>query len=71
MRCPWPAIRLARAVREGSVPIWLVADDPAAPAEIAALAAAQGWHIEPGAAEGTWLVQPARNSDEGRTIGRV
>jgi len=74
MRCPWPAIRLARAMREDGEPIWLAADDPAAPAEIAALAAAQGWRIEPGEAEGTWIVHaapPASGSDEGLTIRKV
>nr|WP_281397123.1 sulfurtransferase TusA family protein [Sphingobium boeckii] len=47
MRCPWPAVRLARAVREagaGAV-IRIVADDPIAPKEIAALAAERGWNV--------------------------
>ena len=47
LRCPWPALRLARAMREagphGAVEI--VADDPAAPREIAALADEHGWTI--------------------------
>lgn len=39
MRCPWPAIRAAKALREsGSVEV--LADDPAAARELAALAAA-------------------------------
>jgi len=47
MRCPWPAIRVARALREageGAV-ILAVADDPAAPREIDALAKQGGWRI--------------------------
>lgn len=42
MRCPWPALRLARAMRERREAV-IVADDPAAPREIAALAAERGW----------------------------
>lgn len=42
LRCPWPAIRLARAMREtGEVTI--VADDPIAPREIAVLCEDRGW----------------------------
>ena len=47
MRCPWPAVRLARAVREaeaGAV-VRIVADDPIAPKEIAMLAKERGWHL--------------------------
>ncbi len=47
MRCPWPAIRVARAIREageGAV-IVAVADDPIAPREIAAVATECGWVI--------------------------
>jgi len=45
MRCPWPAIRVARAIREaGEGAILLaVADDPAAPREIGAVAAERDW----------------------------
>lgn len=43
--CPWPAVRLARAARlaqeRGTVRI--LADDPIAPREIAALCAERGW----------------------------
>ncbi len=53
MRCPWPAMRLARTLRqagEGSgsdempaaVRIEVRADDPRAPTELAAVAAAAG-----------------------------
>jgi tRNA 2-thiouridine synthesizing protein A len=44
MRCPWPVLRLARAMRTLDQ-VTILADDPAAPAEIAALARAQGWAI--------------------------
>jgi len=47
MRCPWPALRVARAMREGRDAILAVADDPAAPREIAALAAERGWTVSP------------------------
>lgn len=46
MRCPWPALRLARAMRD--VPeVLLIADDPNAAREVAALAAEQGWAVTP------------------------
>lgn len=45
MRCPWPALRLARAVRDGAVRLTVLADDPNAATEIAALAAARGWTL--------------------------
>lgn len=44
LRCPWPVLRLARAMR-GADAATIFADDPAAPSEISALAAAQGWTI--------------------------
>jgi len=44
MRCPWPAIRAARAMRAADR-VTLIATDPAAPREIAALAAEQGWSL--------------------------
>ncbi len=45
MRCPWPVIRLARAARELGGPgrIRILADDPIAPGEIAALCTERGW----------------------------
>ena len=55
MRCPWPALRLARAMRSASV-VTLLAHDPQAGREIAALAAEQGWMIDPVAA-GSWRVR--------------
>lgn len=42
MRCPWPAIRLARALRQGETMIAITSDDPAAPAELAQVAASFG-----------------------------
>ncbi|MEA3390293.1 MAG: sulfurtransferase TusA family protein [Pseudomonadota bacterium] len=42
MKCPWPALRAARALR-GATAIVIEADDPVAPAELEALAASQGW----------------------------
>lgn len=42
MRCPWPAIRLARALRDGNEAIEIAADDPAAGRELAAVATAAG-----------------------------
>ena len=47
LRCPWPALRLARAMREGAEAIHILADDPAAAGEFAALAEEQGWRIAP------------------------
>ncbi|MFM9828047.1 MAG: sulfurtransferase TusA family protein [Sphingomonas sp.] len=42
MRCPWPAIRLARELRGGALAITVLADDPAAEGELRAVAAAAG-----------------------------
>lgn len=39
-RCPWPAIRLARALRDHAGPIEIIADDLAAGPELAAVASA-------------------------------
>ncbi len=47
MRCPWPAIRAARALRDHPGAIDIIADDPAAPTELASLAAAAGATITP------------------------
>ncbi|HEY0624057.1 sulfurtransferase TusA family protein [Sphingomonas sp.] len=46
LRCPWPALRLARALRGGALPVEILADDPAAEREIRALAAARGAAVE-------------------------
>lgn len=44
LRCPLPALRLARAVREGGPGRYVLqADDPAADLDIPALCAERGW----------------------------
>jgi tRNA 2-thiouridine synthesizing protein A len=46
LACPLPALRLARAVREGGPGRYLLlADDPAATLDIPALAAERGWTL--------------------------
>ena len=45
MRCPWPALRLARAMRNAA-DVLLIADDPQAGREVAALATEHGWLVE-------------------------
>jgi tRNA 2-thiouridine synthesizing protein A len=47
MRCPWPVLRLARALRERGAPLTIVADDPIAPQEIAIFADERGLIVEP------------------------
>lgn len=44
MRCPWPALRLARAMRDAP-DVLLIADDPQAGREVAALASEHGWLV--------------------------
>ena len=56
MRCPWPALRLARAMREAPH-VLLLADDPQAGREVAALAGEHGWRVEADVASGGWLVR--------------
>lgn len=46
MKCPWPALRAARALRDARA-IVIVADDPVAASELAALAQAHGWRFTP------------------------
>ncbi len=50
LRCPWPVLRLARALRDGAGTVDLLTDDPAAVAEIAAFAAERGLIVAPMAA---------------------
>jgi tRNA 2-thiouridine synthesizing protein A len=46
MLCPWPVVRLSRAARElGAGPLRVLADDPAAPREIAILCEERGWRL--------------------------
>ncbi len=56
MRCPWPVIRLGRAMREGVSQVLILADDPIAPGEIAALAAARGWSVVAADEADGWIV---------------
>lgn len=47
LRCPLPALRLARAIREGGGGCYrLIADDPAADRDIPALCGERGWGLE-------------------------
>jgi tRNA 2-thiouridine synthesizing protein A len=50
LKCPWPALRLARAMRE-TARVRISADDPQAPAEFRALCEEQGWSIAAQATE--------------------
>lgn len=54
MLCPWPAVRAARAMRDGAGAIEMLADDPKAAGEIAAVAAAAGWSSSGG--DGVFLL---------------
>jgi len=45
MRCPWPALRAARAMRSAQAVV-IRADDPVAGRELAALADERGWAFE-------------------------
>ncbi|PZU58422.1 MAG: redox protein [Sphingobium sp.] len=51
MRCPWPALRAARAMREAGA-VTVLADDPAAAKELEALALSAGWRFSREAGEG-------------------
>ncbi len=50
LRCPWPALRLARAMRGGAASVRLLSDDPKVAGEVAALAAVHGWAVSAEAA---------------------
>jgi tRNA 2-thiouridine synthesizing protein A len=51
MRCPWPVVRLARAMRAGASAVRLVADDPRAYPDAQILAGEMGWSaVEEGGA---------------------
>ncbi len=45
LKCPWPVLRAARAMREHGA-ILLLADDPVARVDVPALAVANGWAVE-------------------------
>ncbi|WP_380778526.1 sulfurtransferase TusA family protein [Sphingomonas sp. R86520] len=38
MKCPWPVMRLSRALRAGARIVEVIADDPQAPAELGSAA---------------------------------
>jgi len=42
LRCPWPVLRAAALLRTADA-LEVLADDPAAPGELAAMAAGRGW----------------------------
>lgn len=46
MRCPWPAIRLAKALRDGAAVVEIEADDPRAAGELASAATAVGARLD-------------------------
>ena len=46
MRCPWPAVRLARVLRDGARIVEILADDPQAATELSAVAEAAEATIE-------------------------
>lgn len=46
LKCPWPALRLARAMKDADA-VEILADDPRAEAEFRALAEAHGWTVRP------------------------
>jgi len=58
LRCPWPVLRLARAMRDADG-VSIFADDPQAPVEIAALAAEHGWTVTPLGEHGFRVEKPA------------
>lgn len=61
MRCPWPALRLARALRQHpDAAITLLADDPAAQRECTAAAEAVGRVLTTEAGGAFRVAAPAR-----------
>ncbi|WP_294322609.1 sulfurtransferase TusA family protein [uncultured Sphingomonas sp.] len=46
MRCPWPAIRLVKALRDGATVVEIAADDPRAAGELASAANAVGARLD-------------------------
>ena len=58
MRCPWPAIRLARALRDGASVVEITADDPRAAGELASAATAVGARMDV-VGEGVFRVERA------------
>ncbi len=60
MRCPWPTLRAARAMRSARAVV-IRADDPMAARELAALAQERGWRFE-GADGGIFCLHHADGS---------
>ncbi|MCB4862018.1 sulfurtransferase TusA family protein [Sphingobium sp. PNB] len=58
MKCPWPALRAARAMRSADA-VTVEADDPVAATELEALARQQGWGF---VAQGSGLFALSRSS---------
>lgn len=58
MRCPWPALRLARAMR-GAPRALLLSDDPRAATEAEALAAVHGWTLTVNHDGTDWRIEAA------------
>lgn len=57
LRCPLPALRLAKAVRERGGGVYrLLADDPAARRDVPALCGERGWRLVD-TGEGWFLVE--------------
>lgn len=46
LKCPWPALRAARAMRTRENVV-IVADDPMAESELSSLAEERGWSMAP------------------------
>jgi tRNA 2-thiouridine synthesizing protein A len=59
LRCPWPLLRLARALRNGATTVELLSDDPAAASEIAAFAAEHRLAVVAG--NGRFRIGPPRS----------
>ncbi len=60
MRCPWPALRLAKTMRAHSEAL-LLADDPKAESEAAALAALHGWQLSVRRDGPIWHIRAAQH----------
>lgn len=59
MRCPWPALRLARAMRDDDM-VLLLSDDPRAESEAAALASTHGWTLSVNRDGAIWRIMANR-----------
>ena len=59
LKCPWPALRVARAMRSHDR-IAVTVDDPVAPREIAALAAEHDWEVKEESSNGLTIIRVSR-----------